>query len=183
MVDRCRVGATDAAGHADTMVSVPGNGIDATPLFLRCGHDIIHRFEDLADCVGSFLGLSGHGHGNRVSRCLRRSRSCGDALAGHRNCGTGIPSVGGGVGGGSPQFLEFIVEPRDSQRAAGHVEAGHQLADLRQDDLDPGRDEQRFDRRPQHKELFVLRGAETVEQYRGAGGTFGAFGQEPIDQS
>ena len=51
-------------------------------------------------------------------------------------------AVRGGVDGGVPQPLEFVVQPEERQRSAGHVEARAVLADVRVDDLDAGFAEQ-----------------------------------------
>src|SRR5690606_17512608 len=87
------------------------------------------------------------------------------------------------VAGREPQALEVLVEPGEREREPGHVEARHELADLRAHELEPCLLEQRDDAPPQHEELFILRAAEPVEDRRDArAGAFGRLGEDLLDE-
>ena len=74
-------------------------------------------------------------------------------------------AVRGGVGRGRPQPFQFLVEPRHGQRAAGHVEAGDQLADLGLHHVKTSAGEQGRNGFPHHEKLFILGAAQPVEDH------------------
>ena len=75
-------------------------------------------------------------------------------------------AVGRGVRRCGPVLLELLVEPHHGQRAARHVEAGDQLADLGLDDRVAAFAQQPRHGAPDDEQFLVLGAAESVEDHR-----------------
>ena len=122
---RRRRGTTD---HAATVIAVAGHGVDAAEFGFRVGHPRGDRRTRRRHALRSTRG--GFVASHVVRPRLRRGRRGAAASRNVLRRGDLALAVCGGVGRGRPQPFQFLVEPRDGQRAAGHVEAGDQLADL-----------------------------------------------------
>ncbi len=80
-------------------------------------------------------------------------------------------------------MLEFVVEPEEGQRDAGHVEARDEFADLGLDDDRSGRLEQTDDAAEDDEQLLVLDAAEAVEDRHDPGTVRHDAGRELGEQA
>jgi hypothetical protein len=150
---------TGSAGHPTAVVTVPGDGVEPAQLVLPVTQQFVDRRQRLQD--------AGSGVPTGVGRCRDHVRGAG-ALGnrGRVECLRLGPSEAGGVRRGQPEVFQLVVQPGDGQRAAGHVETGDELADLRGDDRQPGPLQERADGVPQHEQLLVLDRAQAVDEHR-----------------
>ena len=82
-----------------------------------------------------------------------------------------------------PVAFELVIKPSDRQRAAGHVQAGDQLADLRRHLHDALRLEEFVDVAVQDEQFLILCGSESVDDYGSpSAGIVGALGENRFNK-
>lgn len=168
-----------AQHHALAVVTVAGDGVELAQRRLvgaRHVREGLQQRQQLLGLRGGFGAAGPDGH----------LLVMGDDLAALTG-GDAAGLVGGRVAGGEPQFLEVGVEVHQGQGDPGHVERCHLLADDGVHDRESVLGEQLLHGAVEHEQLFVLGGAQAVDQHGdvavvAAGGAGGFLGEDAFDQ-